>query len=230
MTNEGTDLFLQSPELKEWSASKQAEILWYAGPPGSKKTERVLSLVQVLKDGSHGSVQGRVAFFFSYSRARRSSWNQRLTSTTIGLAILAQLLDHDILKNIPEDLQKRLYAECPASDNTEHKSKGGLWEILAFVVQHILLNEVDELCIIIDGIGEMLTLERGTLLQELRALWETTANCDAKAHRRLKILIVSRPYSLDVLSGLPFTNPDKEALGESHKAYVRRLSGLLMSA
>jgi hypothetical protein len=85
---------------------------------------------------------------------------------------------------------------------------------------------VNELQIIIDGIDDMLTHERDAFLRNLCGLWETTA----KAHWRLKILIVSRPYNLDVLDGLPFTNPEKEASGESRKAYVQRLSELLISA
>lgn len=227
--NEVTDWFLQSPEFKAWSVSEKAEILWYAEPPSSKRTERVLSSVQGLKDGSlHDSVQGRVAFFFSCARAGHSHPQkyQPLASTTIVLAILAQLLDHKTLNDVEPELQKHLYDECQAFGTQHNKNKEALWKILDRVVQHILSQRVNELQIIIDGIDDMLTHERDAFLRDLRGLWETTA----KAHWRLKFLIVSRPYNLDVLNGLPFTNPEKDALGESLKTYVQRLSELLISA
>ena len=229
MINEVTDWFLQSPEFKAWSVSEKAEILWYAEPPSSKRTERALSSMQGLKDGSlHDSVQGRVAFFFSCSRAghSRPQKYQPLASTTIVLAILAQLLDHKILNDVEPELQKHLYDECQAFDTQHNKNKEALWKILDGVMQHILSQRVNELQIIIDGIDDMLTHERDAFLRDLRGLWETTA----KAHWRLKILIVSRPYNLDVLDGLPFANPEKEASGESRKAYVQRLSELLIFA
>ncbi|EXJ92397.1 hypothetical protein A1O3_00947 [Capronia epimyces CBS 606.96] len=209
INREAIKWFLESPEYYGWLSSNEARFLWYSGPPGSGKTTTSLEIVNQLEEKY--SFRTRLAYFFCshHSKISLSTPPQRITSVALVTAITSQFIGRDNFPNLPTDIQAHLSA---GHRPTENDHEVALWKALQTML-FSMLTENQEVRIVLDGIDELPRAEMTRFLRSLRDIWDTVETAIAGGSKRLKILIVSRPFKIiqDIMAGLPSINPEKES-------------------
>lgn len=179
---------IRHPLFQEWLEDVDPPLLWISGGPGKGKTMLAIYITEELQPIADNS-KGVLLYYFCSNRDNRNT----------GLTIMRGVI-HQWLSLHPYLAQHiRTYFDGPETTKYTISSFICLWKLFLILLRHSVSSQV---MLVLDGLDEC---EDDSLKQLLDVLREYLLETEKKPKTRLKVILLSRPHSGPLESGLrPF--------------------------